>query len=454
MKRHSTPQPTIESTLTKLFPNGTTPGNDDFSISRAPLFPTDTFGAAAYLLENSGLYQYIVADLSVAKENPAICTYSSNIYAPDRELIDECIALGQRWRHNPKEYMKIQEFWDELLKYKDEPLILSNNTKHRPNWLSWAYRLMVVSDEACADIGYYFERNSIAEPATAPYWVDSYFRAFHDRILRRFEIKSRKKKGGFFTHIGEHGATPSLAMAIDPFIARILPKGRTPVLGCTMRTLSHNLALLPPFGKGNVHWQHAPTLPKEDDEPLNLLLIPYPYRIRPNYFVGTQSNTPVFIRNDKYNRNIEQWGRFNIRQEWLKKKKNANTTSKDRKIFIQFISDLIFEARRECKLIHGVILPEYSLDWLTYKELAEEIGRKFCDIEFLVAGTSKDCTNADGNFVVSTLFFDVRLKDKQTKRIAATRSRRKHHRWRLDAEQIRTYQLASSLGHVDKCLRP
>ncbi|WP_163452249.1 hypothetical protein, partial [Escherichia coli] len=43
-------------------------------------------------------------------------------------------------------------------------------------------------------------------------------------------------------------APTSFAPMLNPKLARVLPKSRTPAVGCTTRTLSHNLALVPPQG--------------------------------------------------------------------------------------------------------------------------------------------------------------------------------------------------------------
>uniref|UniRef100_UPI001952AD13 hypothetical protein n=1 Tax=Proteus mirabilis TaxID=584 RepID=UPI001952AD13 len=57
------------------------------------------------------------------------------------------------------------------------------------------------------------------------------------------------------------------------------PKSRTPAGGCTTRTLSHNLALVPPQGIVNFTWYRERVPFPGDREPLNLLLVPFPYRI-------------------------------------------------------------------------------------------------------------------------------------------------------------------------------
>ncbi|WP_204323251.1 hypothetical protein, partial [Streptococcus pneumoniae] len=69
-------------------------------------------------------------------------------------------------------------------------------------------------------------------------------------------------------------APTSFAPMLNPKLARVLPKSRTPAVGCTTRTLSHNLALVPPQGIVNFTWYRERVPFPGDREPLNLLLVP------------------------------------------------------------------------------------------------------------------------------------------------------------------------------------
>lgn len=448
--------PSVGDTLRALFPDGTRlrtqttqvdPESNDWptdtksGIEEAPFFPTDVFGAAAYLLERSGAYSHIVADFSTAEDEHTKCCYSNNIFVSSKFTINEYTQLGRRWRDDPDAQKEIQKIWDSLLTFSNEPLIKKLMEKDEaPQWWSHAYALMVASDEASTDIGYFLQRREADGPA--PDWANAYYRIYLDGSVSKFNIKVGGTGEADPNHIGEHGPVSSLALVIDQFVARVLPKGRTSALGCTMRTLSHNLALLPGLGRGYAYWQQAATPPKEDEQPLNLLLIPFPYRIWPSSFVGEANKEPVMISNGAINRKMESWGRFKVKQDWLQSSSGDKLNNGE---LIDFFVAIIEEAQKDCKYIHGIILPEYTLNWSTYNQFATRLRDKFPNVEFLVSGTSEDCQQSYGNFVVSTVFSDLSDHLGGKSRVAVTRSRKKHHRWRLDSEQIRIYNLASSL---------
>ena len=76
--------------------------------------------------------------------------------------------------------------------------------------------LLLVSDAAAADIGFPSRRFNV-------------FNEIHRGV-------SEKIKAPLNTH----------ATLVSQDIACVQPKSRVPVVGCTIRSFSHNLALLPP----------------------------------------------------------------------------------------------------------------------------------------------------------------------------------------------------------------
>jgi hypothetical protein len=103
-----------------------------------------------------------------------------------------------------------------------------------------------------------------------------------------------------------------------------------------------------------------------------------------------------------------------------------------------FLPDLF--AEKDTGKIHGVILPELAVDWDTHDAIVRSICHRAASVEFLITGSSSDCNNNLGNFVLTTTFHGA-----DGERRAITYSREKHHRWRLDRNQICEYGLASAL---------
>src|SRR5439155_18089342 len=74
----------------------------------------------------------------------------------------------------------------------------------------------------------------------------------------------------------------SLCMMVPPDEVCVQPKTRTPQAGCTIRSFSHHLALLPPAGVVQTTWSVALGVEGEEEpapRSLKLLVVPFPYRI-------------------------------------------------------------------------------------------------------------------------------------------------------------------------------
>ncbi len=440
----------IESSLRRLFPRGTNPDRAADGVDEMPAYPADVFAAAAFLLERSGAYQYIVAVLDGSGAALENCEYDPPTGGVTIEQIASWTELGRKWREAPEDCAGVKACWSALLEHRDKPLVVSNSRlSGRPDWWSIAHSLLIIADEASDGVGYF-------DPKT---WIELAARTFAEVAVRRSAIVDRDGKPDPY-HLAEHGPLDTIAFMADRHVARVLPKGRTPDLGCTMRTMSHNLALLPPLGEGRAYWQHVDFwASKPDRDPLNLLLVPFPYRIRPNCFHGVESEgAPTTLDGEaSLRQRRERWGRFKVFQRWLNESgefipgEGGLSDAESRERIVDFVLALLAEARRDCEAVHGLVFPEYALDWPTYNALVAALRDKASesDLKFLVAGVSEDCGGSSGNIAVYTVFGEVDRSSEEEggpRRGAVSRSRRKHHRWRLDADQIETYGLASALN--------
>ena len=153
----------------------------------------------------------------------------------------------------------------------------------------------------------------------------------------------------------------SLGSGVPAVEACVQPKSRTAQVGCTLRSLSHHLALLPPKGEVRTHWWSRSS--KGEDE-LNLLLVPFPYRLEGSAFQPVEQ--PELT--GKY---------FSLNQSWLE-------SSRFRERFVEFIGDLIRYARDDGGRVHGVVLPELSLDLSTARSIGAHL--LAMDLELFVCG--------------------------------------------------------------------
>ncbi|MCW2273574.1 hypothetical protein GJ654_04970 [Rhodoblastus acidophilus] len=475
---------TVGGVLSRLFPKGTNPdlAGQDGSITRAPHMPADVFGAVAHMLYVSGAYQFLVANISPDRESGACetcedpsgckecdrCEYQSPVWHASSDDMDRWVRRGRLWRDCPAsadetDEDSVAELWRRLLSYDSESLVKRlRPDEPTPEWWKCAHALLVISDEASADIGFASaspERSAVEDWAStgprklAPDWA-SFVTSVYEDLLTNFRAVGRVGRNPDKDHVSKHGPTDTIAFVLNSEIVRVLPKNRTPALGCSMRTMSHNLAILSPRGPTNVYWHSAIAHGKKDSKPLNILMLPYPYQISPNCFSGTV-NGKTHVTGASGSLNQERWGRFSIFPRWLSPNGSSIeyrgpetrwSTDASAENFVSFALALVEEAERDCGAVHGIVLPEYALDWPTYYDFVAALKSRKPQLEFLISGLSENCESDHGNTVMSTIFATPLDRDgKPLRRKAVSQSRRKHHRWRLDGEQIKNYGLASAL---------
>ena len=421
----------VGSVIRAVFPIGTvsSPQLTDATFKNThgtmPQWPTDVFALAGTLVEYSGIYHRLKPAKLSSYDETALARVKQQLQvvksAPIENIADHAITaldiikagtqmwceFGQLWRTNSDYFPLIAPLWNLLVENERESVRLTNV----PNmddiaWASAALALLVISDEACEGLGYLDGS-----------WIE---RPFRDAA------NEENIEGAYPGHIQPPFQDGSMTLLADESVVCVMPKSRTATIGCTMRTLSHNLALLPPPHKASSFWLRSPQNLEKNTKPLNLLLVPYPYEIDAQDFKGTDSE-------QSYPPQFDRWGEFDLHQNWLKE--GSGRDKIDRKI-----TDLLDLAKKQGTLIEGIVLPEYALDWKTYACIVEELrDKKYESVRFLVSGCSEEYSkNKPGNFVLTTVFYEAAGVER---RVAITTSRGKHHRWRLNGSQVATYCL-------------
>lgn len=397
---------TIGETLNRLFPGGTRPDMEGCEL--LPHFATDVFAAAAFLLDRGDVYRAVAPFGPPRNSSVRHLTFSKGERA-------SWIRAGEAWRapteENKDAITCIEAEWRVLWEEQDSPINGTDEPGATPRWWKAALALLVIADEACAGLGFDTgEKNLIAESMLSSPSTDS---------------DPTKPIGTDDRHRRYRESLDTMCVMVDRYVVRVLPKARTPSVGCTMRTLSRHLALLPPQGTVEMSWLRNPAPMRRDGDALNILAIPLPYALPASCF------KPIVTEGSAEH---ADWGWFDVVQSWLKNEKSGSAS------IAEFVRALIESAEADVGAIHGVILPELAVDWPVYDKIVRILCDHFPSVEFLVAGSSGDCREAQGNFVLTTTFHDY----EKTRR-AITYSRAKHHRWRIDGSQIREYGLASAL---------
>jgi hypothetical protein len=223
----------------------------------------------------------------------------------------------------------------------------------------------------------------------------------------------------------------SICHLVPPQLACVQPKSNTPQMGCTMRALSHHLALLPGIGVAESEWivnlfnPDRINVSQDDPGALNILVVPFPYDVRGGDFhIEPTSDT----RDD---------GLFTVRQGWL-----AGVTGVE---LGKFVIKLLKSAMTEVPHVDIVVFPELALTNQVAQEMADHVAKhsgsdasgvvdkRQMGPDLLICGTNGD----RGTQNLAIIFL---LGQDQAHPLPQS----KHHRWRIDGNQIKSYHL----GHT------
>jgi len=427
----------VVDVIKRVFPAGTFPENPHVLEKHnskapnwkiAPVYPTDMFAVCAHLLNISPAYRWFIMEEQHHGDDDKCVSIS-------QKSIEACSNLGKKWRKRP--FLKeVQTRWEKLYSdYGSEQVIsskLNDGDFSKSQWCQEAYELMIIADEACINLAFL----DYANQSVADGWFEELIRAaYFEKMAKLSGLEDEELKGGEIKNDESHHiiSPPStMTINVNRDVVSVQCKARVSSVGCTARSLSQYLAILPRPSHVRTCWQ--PSLARgrsNDNSALNLLLIPMPYSMNGGNFSAVKKPKSAQVRN-------LSWGFFDVNQSWLNSK-----DLKWRKKFNQFVLKLIEEGQKELGTVHGIVFPELALNWQIYESLVEEIKTsEICKgIEFIISGSENNCIGQNGNFALSTEFYD----DPKAGRQAVSMSRAKHHRWKLDTNQINNYALASSL---------
>ncbi len=396
-----------------------------------PMFPTDVFGIAAYLCKVGGIISFF--EPSPYEKDLSNCYFTLSI--DERKLADKASEL---WRNNEREELGqppkfVEDQWKIVVDCWDAAVtpgqyIASGGPA--PEWWKAAIVLAMVSDMACNRL----LRDPLRDYKPSP---------FEEWILNRYLSKEHLEEVGAADEDPIEGASgnevpkppASLCQVVDSGMVCVLPKVRIAPVGATLRNLSRNLALLPGRGEVRCSWHMSPAQPpNEDTETLDILLIPEPSTIRARDFSPGSDDDHSLQERHYYKKD---WETFSLQQSWI--------DSKDKqKQFLRNCCDLLTEAKKQSHCVNGVVLPEYAITFELFEELCAALKKEEPNLEFVISGTSNNCKGGpkgesiEGNHVVTRVWY--------TKDAHQTTSRKKHHRWRMDRNQVETYALSPALN--------
>lgn len=421
------------------------------ACKRVPVLPPDVFAVCGVLLNLSGAIHHVSTEPT---DRSRVGPLQRAIFLPPRQLI-EITSTAKKWREmelpeaadsaaailgaspaarrmNPPP--KIHALWDELHANWDVPVFTPlPQGEPPPQWWSVALQLFIAADEAARGIGFDTPGRS-----NSPLW--RLFAAYltlissgNDRRTGDTSILDSNLEAGRFT-----------ISTISPDILCVLPKSRTAQVGCTLRSLSHHLALLPPRGLARAQWIQPPgqkAFPLCDDSAaMNLLLVPIPYDLPP------QSIMPV----ESYEEDpLHPWGWFAVIRAWGP----GDNTGEPSQRIITHISALAESSKNSVGPINAIVLPELALDFKTFALLCRRVLDAtdpldpFHSVEMIVAGLRNDNLERPGNFAGACIFSKVvKAPNEKPFRTWTMSLQPKHHRWRLDRRQLDMYGFGATLS--------
>ncbi len=356
-----------------------------------PVWPPDLFAVTGTLIDRSGCYTEASPNRFDLANHEAYLTEISSIVSAWKDLLQV-----------PDE---LQLLWQELIEELGD-VGLDKIVAH-PRALDVLLMLFAVADDASRGMGW--SKLSSAEELT-----DFAATVLANDDPERVEIK-------FWLPYWPR----SLCVIVSPDRAIVLPKSITTTKGCTIRSLSHNLALLPCDTILTPEWNLASHEAKANIEPIRLLLVPFPYEIPQGSFTLTSPRQPL-------NNNTTHAAFFGLKQLWLTP--NGGTLVDGGALAHDLILPMIAEAHAQTGVLPtGVVLPECALSEDATVELVNAL--RGSGIELLITGALENVDNGDRPLNTAYTFV---MQDSD---IVAMSAQSKHHRWRVDQGQADSYGL-------------
>ncbi len=401
------------SIIQQLFPSGTR--ESEKGIERYPKWPPDLFGAAAYILDICDGYTVILDN-----DEGDLGDYIRSI----REFL---VFIGAEWRESgillERSRIFVQDSWETLVSADRE--VSSYNLQEQ--WVAAALSLVIIADEACKGIGF-------LKSSKKGTWLQFLYYGLNQGVIDRCDMypsSSQDNDAYWYRKLisrvlersssSTEGQNTTACALIPPDILCVQPKTRTPTVGCTLRSLTHHLALLPPQGKVKVKW-HQPSVKYKKDDSFNILFVPFPYQIRAKDFIDCGSTGDT--------------GKFDLKQSWLDDKELKKLHGDG---LAGYVRHFIAQAEKEVDQVDMILMPELALDddsfWMLVEQLKPKSKKR--NPVLLVTGVKTETADKKSINVARTILIANELKGHI--------DQKKHHRWKVDDSQIRTYALAEAL---------
>ncbi|CAK0578392.1 Uncharacterised protein [Burkholderia pseudomallei] len=411
-KKRSHATTTVEMIVRQILPKGSLPPpvrsrSDKWAV--CPEWAPDLFAVTATLVEATGCF---IQSRQVGGSRSS-----------HRSYLKDIAAAAKAWDKSFRQPAEVQKWWTVVWASRKSLLAQVSSDA---DWVGALLRLLATSDEVCAGIGWSSTKRrstSVAKRAS----------------LAFFQIAADaddSELSGFLPY-----SPHSLCVLVPPDVAIVLPKAITAAVGCSVRSASHHLSLLPGRLTMLPTW-HLGANGNQGNQ-LRLLIVPFPFYVPATSFKKGAPDDTLPDANGKYQ------GFFRLTPDWL----NGITPE-------MFVDELLIPLLRAAHSengedIHGLIFPECAFSRTFSDQLASTLASRTTGqtlrVRFMVAGVMEEEGGVARNKALCYTFDDADVQ----KSVAANRqsvalgSHSKHHPWCLDVAQIRRYGL-SNLFHGDR----
>lgn len=467
---------TVKSLIEYYLPNGSRGAPGDWQ--QYPRWPPDLFAVTASLVQRTDGYTYLLTDNAV-RETFFIGQGAGNGKCRPPYESRKDLKIGAKWRsldnfQNSFEENELQRWWTTLRQSTAELTNLDAHTE----WLAYALLLMIVADEACAGMGFlnakdkqdedvkfkgndrawipviYYQLNqkslSVDEfiDQRQSNWCDTPWQTLEKRLIDEVHRPTFDTNGAS-QNPDQSSIYHSACILVPPQLVCVQPKTRTPVVGCTLRSMTHNIALLPPAGEVKVRWHQHIEHTRSNHKTFNILFYPYPITVSGNDFKAARSTA-----ND--------YGYFSVCQSWLNRTDDADrdpTLEPAIDRLFNKIKALIHSAKNHVKQVDMILLPELALNQVVYDGLFSRLLSLYksgaetpTTPNILVAGVARSEIRNDVTQHFNSAITSMILGESNHAHYASSDAlnyiqvtQNKHHRWMLDDRQIRAYSLGDAL---------
>lgn len=353
-------------------------------FSGPPRWPPDLFCFAASVLQKSGAYTRVTCGLNLWQD-----------FSSPSDRAEKLRALGEKWQTSKLVPKLVFAWWDVVKSARHLPL-RQTLSEDGDGVTAALINLLAIADEASRGFG-------ITEQDA------------QDRFS--FEAEFTLAASGYLT----------LCRTVNASRYAVLPKMRTAQSGLTIRSFSHNLALIHsreidanwfmPYTSKTILGRGSVLRPKL--HAFNLLLIPWPKELQPSQFIASGPVQPT---------DVVPRGSYGMFKVLPGVPPSAGTVKR-----------LLEVAETRVGDINGVIFPELALSENSFQKISRQVAttNRFCMSG--IGSKSADPANPGANY----LRFDFGIPGEE---FVASLRQWKHHRWKLNKAQILQYGVGANLN--------